>query len=244
MWKSRDAKENGQMPRTSFPDKGPIEPEGAGPSKMRFFRWLFIVAFILYVLLTALRIPILTGLGRYLVVEHKPSKSDLIVCLAGGNVERALGTAEVYRRGLAARIFVAPEENPDGFDVLMREGIEYPRSVDLLVTLLQKLGVPNSGIVAGRRPVRSTLEEASAVRDFVIREKARSLILVTSPTHSRRVHLTFKKVFEGEDVRIQVVATPYSGFKPETWWESRKYIRKVILEYQKLIFYVVKDLRE
>ena len=70
-----------------------------------------------------------------------------------------------------------------------------------------------------------------------------SLILITSPTHTRRVWLTFKKVFEGEDIRLHVVPTPYSRFRAEDWWKSRKYTREVILEYQKLIFYVLKDLR-
>jgi hypothetical protein len=36
--------------------------------------------------------------------------------------------------------------------------------------------------------------------------------------------------------------TPYSKFRPEDWWKTRGYVREVIMEYQKLIYYKVKGL--
>ena len=47
-------------------------------------------------------------------------------------------------------------------------------------------------------------------------------------------------IFEGTDVEIMILASTYSGFSPDTWWTERKYIRDVIIEYQKLVYYILK----
>ncbi len=225
------------------PDTGPPGPENQTGTKTRSLRWVLFLLVVLYMLVAAFHVQILQRIGGALVVEHEPSKSDLIVTLAGGNIERALASADLYHRGLAPRIFIAPEEPPDGYDLLRSRGIEYPRTVDQTVRLLQDLKVPESAIVVGRQTSNSTRREAEIVRDLAEREKVRSLILVTSPTHTRRVFWTFSKILDDLEVRIQVVPSPYSGFRAEDWWKHRKYARQVIAEYEKLAYYYVRELR-
>lgn len=179
--------------------------------------------------------PILTRIGKILVVEHPPQKSDLIVCLSGKNVERGLAAADVFNRGLAPQVLVPREELPDGYDLLREKGLGYPESGELLAALLKALGVPESAILMGDVPVRSTLEEAEAVRALVERNHYRSVILITSPTHSRRAWLIFKRVMRETETRLAMVPTPYSRFKPEDWWKDRRYVQEVVLEYEKLI---------
>jgi uncharacterized SAM-binding protein YcdF (DUF218 family) len=226
----------------AFPDSGPIEPKRKKIGKPGLLKWLFFLFVILYVLLSYFHGPILTRLGRYLIVTHPPEKSDLIVCLAGGNVERGLAAADAYKKGLAPRIFMAMEELPDGYELLKEKGINYPASVDLLLMILEGVGVPRAAFLTSDRPVKSTFDEAEAVRELVKKNGYRSLIIITSPTHSRRAWLTYRKVFEKEDVRIQMLPSRYSKFKPEDWWENRRYVRDVIIEYEKLIYYVLKEL--
>lgn len=228
--------------REPLSETAPPRPENQGGGRGKTLRWVFFAVIILYVLLAAYHVQILKWVGEGLVVEHTPSKSDLIVCLAGRNIERGLGAADLYHKGLAPRIFIAPEEPPEGYDLVREKGIEYPRTADLMVTLLQGLDVPRSAILVGEQPSDSTVKEAEIVRGLVEREKIRSLILVTSPTHTRRVFLTFGRVLEGQKVRVQVVPTPYSDFRAENWWEQRKYVREVLLEYQKLVYYYLKEL--
>jgi uncharacterized SAM-binding protein YcdF (DUF218 family) len=224
------------------PDTGPPGPEKQGGRRGKSLRWIFFFVLVLYILLAAYHVQILQGIGRFLVVEHAPSKSDVIVCLAGSNIERALGAADLYHNGLAPRIFIAPDEPPDGYDLVRSKGIQYPQNIDLMVMLLQKLDVPKSAILAGEKVGSSTKDEAEIVRELVEREKYRSLILVTSPTHSRRTYLTFTSVLKDQDIRIQVVPTPYSNFRAENWWEHRKYVRQVLQEYAKLAYYYLRGL--
>lgn len=243
-WPKPKSTEATQPPEdgSPMPDGKPIEPESAPSTSLSLFKWVLFIAVFIYILLSFFHGPILTQLGKYLVVQHPPAKSDLIVCLAGGDVERGLATADLFAKGLASRIFIAREPLPDGFETLKQKGIAYPESIDLLMMILKGLGVPETAVIRGDQPVQSTFEEAERVGDLIKEKKFRSLILVTSPTHSRRAWLTFRQVIPDKDFRITVIPTPYSKFRAEDWWKTRKYVREVILEYQKLIYYKVKGL--
>jgi len=228
--------------RSRIPDATPIEPEGAPSTRLSLFKWVFFIVVFFYLLLSYFHGPILTQLGRYLVVQHPPAKSDLIVCLAGGDVERGLASADLFERGLAPRIFIAREPIPEGLETLKQKGIAYPESIDLVTMIFRNLGVPESAVIRSDQPVESTFEEAERVGALIQDKKYRSLILVTSPTHSRRAWLTFRKAIPDKDFRITVAPTPYSKFRAEDWWKNRKYVREVIIEYQKLVYYKAKGL--
>lgn len=223
--------------RSKIPEAKPIEPERAPSNRLSLFKWVFFIFVFFYVFLTYFHGPILTQLGKYLVVQHPLAKSDLIVCLAGGDVERGLASADLFARGLAPRVFIAREPIPDGLETLKQRGIAYPESIDLMAAILKGLGVPESAVIRNDQPVESTFEEAERVGALLKEKKYRSLILVTSPTHSRRVWLTFRKAIPDKEIRIAVMPTPYSKFKAEDWWKTRRYVREVIIEYQKLIYY-------
>jgi len=228
--------------RSQAPDAKPIEPESASSTKVSVFKWVFFIVVFLYVLLSYFHGPILTQLGKYLVVQHPVAKSDLIVCMAGGDVERGLASADLFAGGLAPRIFIAREPLPDGLETLKQKGIAYPESIDRVTMIFRNLGVPESAVIRSDQPVESTLDEAERVGALIQDKKYRSLILVTSPTHSRRAWLTFRKAIPVKDFRITVVPTPYSKFRAEDWWKKRRYVREVIIEYQKLIYYKAKGL--
>ena len=216
------------------------DPEGKRIKKHQFFKWLFFLFFVIYLLISYYHAPILTRMGRYLILEHPAEKSDLIVCLSGGNIERGLATADAYRRGLAPKIFIAREELPDGYELLVEKGIRYPETIDLMLSLLKDLGVPESAIIRNDTQVGSTIAEAQLVKKIMEQKGYKSLIIITSPYHSRRAWLTYRKVFEGSAVRILALPSKYSLFKPEDWWKKRRYVKKVVVEYQKLIFYTLR----
>jgi uncharacterized SAM-binding protein YcdF (DUF218 family) len=222
--------------RHSTPKPRPIEPESSKPGRASLIKWLIILIFIGYLLVSYLHVPILTAAGKYLALSQPPQKSDLIVCLAGQNVERGLAAADALNQGLAPRIFVPREELPDGYEILRQRGIPYPETIDLMGMILEGLGVPKSAIIRGERPVESTWEEAEIVRELIRKKNYRSILLVTSPTHSRRAYMTFEKVIGEKECRLLVIPSKYSSFKPENWWQNKRYVKEVVLEYQKLFY--------
>ena len=224
-----------------FPvENRPIEPEGDALGWPSLFKWAVFLLIIVYILVSYFHVPILTRMGEYLVVRHPLEKSDLIVCLAGAAVERGLEAADAYKEGLAPMVLVSRERLPDGQAVLEGRGVHYPESRDLSIKALEGLGVSRSEIIACDRFVGSTFEEAGAVREVVLEKGYGSLIIVTSPTHTRRSWLTFQKVFEEDDVKIRVVPSRYSEFRSDAWWKTGRHLKEVLLEYQKLLYYTVK----
>ncbi len=220
-------------------DSRPIEPQGQGwrPNLFKLFIFLIIVV---YIVIFYFHAPILTGIGKYLIVRNPLEKSDLIICMAGEAAERGLETADIYKEGYAPQVFVSREQLSPAYSVLEERGVRYSESRDLLIDVLQGLGVPRTAMFVSDSFVESTIEEALAVRSAVLEKNYRSLIVVTSPTHTRRSLLTFKHVFEEDEIKIIVVPSKYSDFSADTWWKTRRHLKEVFLEYQKLIYYTLK----
>jgi len=221
-------------------------PEAMGKKKERrrptfsLLKWLFLIVFILYFVITAYRIPLLVQLGEYLIVEHKPQKADLIVCLGGPGVANALAAVDVFQKGLAPYLLKAKEIEADGLDYLKAKVKDYPTELDLFAIITEGVGIPGEAIISPEKRVGSTIEEAELVRTLVLDKGYTSLILVTSLTHSRRAYLTFRRVFK--DSKVQLISLPshYQQFSPKDWWKKRAYTKELIIEYQKLIYYKFK----
>lgn len=205
--------------------------------RLSLWKWLIFAFFILYFVVTAYRLPLLIKLGEYLVVEHEGKGADLIVCIAGNNLERAPGAAAVYEKGLAPYIFRAKELTPDGFDYVKKKIGDYPAEFDLFTQIIRGFGIAPEVILSPDDRVGSTIEEARLVRDQALAKGFKSLILVTSPIQSRRTWLTFKKVFKKDNITILSLPSHYQAFNPKDWWKNREYAKEVIFEYQKLIYY-------
>src|SRR4030042_4324454 len=129
-------------------------------------------------------------------------------------MDRGLATADAYKMGLAPKIYIVREELPDGYRELKQRGIQYPESMDLLVMILKGMGVPEEAVIRGEVQSRSTWEEAELVKALAEGMNYKSIILNTSPTHTRRTYLTFRKIMGEKEYRLFIVPSPYSEFKP------------------------------
>ncbi|MCP4681044.1 MAG: YdcF family protein [Desulfobacterales bacterium] len=226
----------------SYIDNRPVDPEGQRANRPSKLKWIIFLLIIIYMLLSYFHAPILNRLGGYLIVRNPVKKSDLIVCFMGEPIERGLEAAELFKKGLAPHIFFAREKLPDGQDVLHERGIRYPETRDMLKKLFQDLGVPEAALITSDGFVRNTFEEAGEIRELARRKGYHSLIVVTSPFHTRRVWLVLKKVLEEDGVEIIMAPSHYSNFSPDGWWKNEKYIKSVVYEYQKLLYYLAKHL--
>jgi uncharacterized SAM-binding protein YcdF (DUF218 family) len=239
-YQHKETGQTGEIPRQTdelgLPEPIEVKKEKRR-SRLSLWKWLLFILFILYFVITAYRIPLLIKLGEYLIVEHTPQKADLIVCLGGPGVSTSLAAVDAYKKGLAPFLFKAKELKPDGLDYLTREVESYPTPIELFIVLAEGFGVPAEAIVSPDKRVGSTIEEANLVRTFVLDKGYTSLIVVTSPMHSRRAYLTFRRVFKGSEVKIVSLPSHYQQFNPKDWWKNRAYTKELIIEYQKLIYY-------
>lgn len=80
-------------------------------------------------------------------------------------------------------------------------------------------GVPAGAIHVLETPVVNTADEMRVISQALQREKDRSVILVTSKPHTRRVRLLWRKLAP-EDCHAIVRAATDDSFDSRHWWRS------------------------
>jgi uncharacterized SAM-binding protein YcdF (DUF218 family) len=181
---------------------------------------------------------ILTALGEYLIFQQDPQGADVIVIAANweDTIIRTRGGADLYTKGLAKKIFIPRMERMDGHEDIKQLGIKIPENRELVIGILEGLGVPADAIATSEKEVTNTWYEAQETKNFIEQKKYTSVLLVTSKYHSRRAYLIFKDALKGKATVISS-PSPYDVSYPESWWKRSRDARAVIMEYQKLLVY-------
>lgn len=140
--------------------------------------------------------PVLRGPLNALVLSEAPVKADAIVVLGGGvncgrgtlessSLARLIRGLELWRAGYAPVITLSEQSGIIG-------PAHCPKVSDLEKTLIRNLypvGGPN---IATLKNVTTTRDEAARVRDLARQQGWRRVLLVTSPSHSRRAANLFR----------------------------------------------------
>jgi uncharacterized SAM-binding protein YcdF (DUF218 family) len=179
---------------------------------------------------------LLTAAGRYLVTEHPLAKADLILVLSGGNVLRVPEGARIYHEGYAPKILLTNEPKERGSEELLQLGIRVPDGQEKAITLLEALHVPRSAILTIQERSDSTRSEMEAVARFLKTNPAKSMIIVTSKSHSTRASSIFSTGL-GPGVRLIMHPVPNDPFDPAQWWHDRTDAKDVLHEYEALADY-------
>lgn len=172
--------------------------------------------------------------GRALVVaDPLPSHADAIVVMAGSVSDRILEAARLYRQGVAPLVVITHERLPRGGATLRARGVRLPESHELARRGLRELGVPDGAIRDLPRRARSTRSEARVVARWACKAGLTSLVVVTSPSHTRRARLLLRQAL-APDVALAVRPAPAAMYRGARWWEDRRAAKEVLSEYQKL----------
>jgi uncharacterized SAM-binding protein YcdF (DUF218 family) len=170
--------------------------------------------------------------GEWLSDSDPPRKADAIVVLGGG-FARPFQAADLYRQGLARKIYVSAPAREHQYRLLDEAGIAYPREEEIARQILLKQGVPASAIEYLGKDLISTAAEARATRELFPRG-APKLLIVTSPYHLRRARMTFTDALPAAE--IGMIASSYDPL-PQAWWQDQSAARNVLMELAKIAFY-------
>jgi len=193
--------------------------------RLLIFAAILTVIFGLYLVYPSL----LDGLARYLIVQDKLAKADAIVVLGGdNNGERVNEGVKLYRKGYAKYLLMSG--GPLSWKLTYAQWMK-KQAVES--------GVPESAILLEDRS-RSTLEDARFSLPIVAKKKFSSIILVTSPTHTRRAARVFRKVFSPAGIKVIIYPAEKSEFNPERWWTRHEDTQLVVWEYVSLVLYFFK----
>jgi uncharacterized SAM-binding protein YcdF (DUF218 family) len=222
------------------PKPSMINPKARKKEQMRRAKLIFliVVAIAIFQLIASHR-SILKALGEHLIFQQPPpQQADVIVILGNweDTVIRARAGADLYKNGMAQAIFVPRMERMKGLEEIKKMGINIPENRDLVITILQGLGVPSDAIETSEQEVTCTLDEAQEVRNLVEHKGYKTIVLVTSKYHSRRAHLIFQDALKGKATVVSIPSS-YDSSDPESWWKRDEDAKKVLMEYQKFLVY-------
>ena len=185
----------------------------------------------------------LPSLATHLVAQDEPQQSDIIVLLMGSGAERVPGAVDLYEAGYADQI-VMVRNMVRGYDLLVSQGVEIPHDTDIAKEIAGQLGVPEEMITVLPGDALSTQDEAIAVREYLkSATEINSLIVVTSKYHSGRAKKIFVKAMKPIDREIKVISCPteYDDFNTAGWWRDREDLKRLAMEYLKLVNFYLRE---
>jgi len=176
--------------------------------------------------------------ARALIVDAPLAHADALVVLSGARVyrERLLHSAELFSADRSPKIVLT---NDGGRGSWSRTLQRNPLMTERAVLQLGQAGVPATSIDVIPERVRSTYDEAVAVRQYAIDHRLKSILVVTSQYHTRRALWTFRRVLGEANIAVGVSpAAPISGTpSPSQWWWRPQGWDTVAGEYIKLAYY-------
>jgi uncharacterized SAM-binding protein YcdF (DUF218 family) len=177
------------------------------------FKFVFLLCFLCFVFMLYLaRHPLLRLAGEFWIVDDGPAYSDAIVVLGDDNYggDRAARAAELFKAGWAPRVVASGR--------FLRP---YASITDLEEHDLKSDGVPQEAIIRFQHNAENTREEAAALRQLILQQGWKRILLVTSNYHTRRSRYICARSFPAGTV-LRVVPARDTDYDPDDWWQTRR----------------------
>ena len=159
----------------------------------------------------------------------------------GSIPDRVLQAFDIYNNGLTFSILIV-NNTPYGIDFLSQHGVSLPTFASLSKQTLIQLGISDSLITILPGGARSTSDEAKITAAWLKHNpEIDTIIIVTSPAHTRRAIMIFHDTFIDNDLDICLLSSPsqYSDFNAQKWYTDRESAKQVFLEYTKLASFLL-----
>ena len=172
-----------------------------------------------------------SGFGRWLEAPAGvASNADVILVLGGGGSNRVSAGLNLYNNGLAPRILLSGAEAKDSAG--------YHDPFDWRVDRLVKGGVPRESILLDGRS-RNTWEEAVNGLALIRAEGWQHVIVVSDPSHMRRLAWAWQRASSATDVSFTLVSAPDGKWNSAYWWRDETSRRDALHELLQLVYYYI-----
>jgi hypothetical protein len=181
---------------------------------------------------------LLRGAGWSLVADDPLRAADVVVIAVDAKDAGVVEAADLVRRGVSHKVALFADV-PDEVDrELAKRGIGYEGRATRQTRLLRALGVGDVEQIA--LPIAGTEDEGRVFPAWCDERRLRSVIVVTSADHTRRLRRVFHRAMKGHPTAVMIRRARYSDFDPDRWWYRRDGIRTGIVELEKLLLDLVR----
>jgi uncharacterized SAM-binding protein YcdF (DUF218 family) len=206
------------------------------PSKprcwLRRIAWLLTLGCTLLLVCYVFRAPLLTSVAEAWVVNEPTAYADAIVILGGRPDLRPFAAARLYHAGIAPCILY--------MDVKLSPEVQLGLTLserEITRRVLLSNNVPESATVAVGDGVASTYGESRAVRSWLATNAAKSIVLCTDLSHTRRALWIFRKELAGTGVQVNVNAIQPRDYGLTNWWRHEDGLIAFQNEFIKSLYY-------
>lgn len=147
--------------------------------------------------------------GDWLVVNQHPIRSDAIIVLGGGPIERIQKGVSLYKKGYAPWIIVSGGA----------PGLPFETQAEVMSQQAMEMGVPQSAILLENHSW-TTYQNALYTERIMQARHFTSALVVSSNFHMRRVSVVFSLVYRKSGIRLRFISSPDPQFHPAHWWST------------------------
>jgi hypothetical protein len=166
--------------------------------------------------------------GSFLIVDA-PRRSDAILVLAGETDRRPQRALELLSQGYGRRVVLDVPTNAKLYEFTQ---IELAQKYILDLPQPAPVSIcPINGL--------STKDESREAEKCLLREGAKSVLVVTSDFHTRRALEVFRREFPEREYSV-AAARNDEGFGPR-WWTHRQWAKTFVDEWLRLIWWKAID---
>lgn len=199
-------------------------------------RWA-VASLLVLALALLFRNPLMRLAGHALVAQDPLTPVDVVVLPQWAGNAGALEAVNLVKHGYASRVAVLLEPDDAADAELRRRGVHVDDFHNWLTHVTATLGAPVENI---QNTVNGTEAEGDLLPKWCARNGIRSIIVVSTADHSRRVRRVLRRTMAGRDIKVIVREAQYSQFDPDAWWKTRGGARTEIVELEKLALDVVR----
>lgn len=198
------------------------------------FTLLFIIGAVS--LVTVFHASIFRAAAEIWIVDTTPDHQVDAILIPGGSLEtRPFEAAKLYQQGVSTKTVTFATE------VLPSEALGLTRpSHEVVIEVLEKLGVPTSNIEVIHAAVTSTQDEVRATREWVLENEIDSILVMTDIFPSRRVNWAYRNGLSDLDVKIAVCPAPARKYKADNWWQHEHGLIAFQNEVIKYLYYLIR----
>jgi uncharacterized SAM-binding protein YcdF (DUF218 family) len=208
-----------------LPDAPPLAAAG-GRSGRRKNRW--IAGLSIFFTLVVVALWIFLHLGTWLVVQDPLAPADVIVVLSGRMPYRATEAARLYGQKAAPQVWVSQPVSPA--EDLAALHIPFVGEDFYNQRVLMAMNVPALAIRILPDPSANTAQEIEEIGRMAREAELRTVIIVTSAPHTRRVRTIWKRLI-GDSPQLIVRHPVDDSFNGPRWWRNTQDALDVVREW-------------
>lgn len=211
-----------------------VDPRSEGRKGSRWKRRLLVLLTLLIIGWFG-RFIVLRAVGSFLINADTECQADAMYVLGGAPYDRGTEASRMLQEGCAPIAYCT------GSSIMQSNKAEgrMITEADLTRTAAIRCGTPAATIL----PLpfgTSTYEEALGILLHARSKGWRTIVVVTTDFHTRRVRRVFDARFKGSGINVLVHAAPSTEYNVDAWWNSEQGLLMVNNEYVKSLYYLLK----